>query len=400
METPISEQLLGEMQDKPIYYSFGANIAETTEESIKRGDSVFPQEAYEAIASLTGRLRKLRRSDESVDSSARRNALSSFATKDFYSLNLDPVWGKFSVKPDREDIFGWLIDRADYHDIAHFMVWMRNRRANMEHRLNELRPRLQDGVIEKVEFLIGEDIFPKKETVDLYMDTFDYYGNLKAMDSIESGIKNAAGYCMENEDGSGTIAVASQVIPSSNFGYTYDIEEVVFHEDTHGVGRDRGFFNGIAQRHTLRMLEEFFVQHLSAITTKRDSVPGYSENGPHVIDPDRRRDLFLRYVTERKYFNLLLQDAVSVDQLGHTYVSDPNTVQGAKLRIDLENKIFKAAGGQEVFYALADQYEDAKSQLTRDNILGRAMWDLNHQVMTEDVPMDNNLADVIQFAES
>ncbi len=345
-------------------YSIGADFVQTDRD---------PEYATQGINILCNELLELSASKDREDQTVTRSINRNFGRNDYRLAyrDLNPILDQ----PLDKQVVEWLADASD-HDVMLFCRWSLERTAHLTRALGRDQRSLTSHVLDKTEQLVDIGLFPRHavEVTDRAARRYTF----KGMDAFHSGGGQRIGFCDEH-----VIGLANLYHDRSNFQVpSSELKQVLFHEDMHAAGRDRGFFWGISQQlPVLRIIEEAFVEHATEVAYTRFF------KQPHIIDPRRRINLFSMtlntYVAERTFLDTICDYArIPVEHLGEAYFSPRGDEKGERLRADIERKIGKFFGGTEHFFAFVDEYEEA-GHGERKKLIDRtikALKEADHQV--------------------
>lgn len=385
MESPpsYSKQIVKRIQEDPDYPSFGARIAEIAEPTLTRGNKYLPLHAVVLIDRLVDAVRNLMTSKNTQDCDIYPYAHNNFYLHDRQEF-IGDMMHQLSLEPET-NIFSWIEKPREnqYRDIALLAIWNRNRQRDFQRQLDIDTPDLINSTMDRVEYLIKEGVYPAK-TLDLYHDAIIRHGPYRAMDSFESGLTGAAGWC---DNITGKVSLANLYSRPSDFtGIDFRLQGVVYHEETHSMGSmGRGFFRGIATPHyPLRIWEEFWASHSQAST---DLIYQQHSNGhPYNLNPNSRLDRIRYYPKEGVYawsVHELTNHSIPADLIGHAYTSELDPHNLSPERSELEGNILKIFGSKEEWFAIEDKYESFDTQAKREEYLGKATRQIWH---TKDKP--------------
>lgn len=274
-------------------------------------------------------------------------------------------------------ILTWLAN-APEEDVVTFSHFNTDRLRQHQHQLHLDQTRLQSDTVHRAESLVEQGVFPRS-SIGLFLGAMSRYGQLRAIDSFESGGKQVDGYCTDD-----TIAISNLYFHKADFTFpTLHMKDTIFHEYLHGAGRDRGFFFGIhTKHHHLRILEEAFVTHATTLAMMQLDTPEEMRS-PNLINPDERYADLGPYKVERQLFALALKNfgnnPIPFDFVADTYFSSPESDGGQRKRKELERRIGKFFGSVEAFYRVADTYETTLGRTDRQQFLQQTIQDISRR---------------------
>jgi|GEM_PF-4748319 len=360
----VSERLIAADQEST-HYAFGAHVARYADDDLRHARQEMSFETHASAYRLKSNVSHLLESQHPEDKSAVTNIARRFLARDALLAVASLETPRHPISVDENfNIIQWLAD-ASYTEIAQFSLWHKRHLDNLQQQLNKDQPQLQASTAQRVEDLVDSSILPRSACKQ-YDDTFRHYGFFKAIDTFEAGAKNVDGYTTDTH-------IAIPNIYSGDQPDTY-LNEVVFHEYTHGVGfnEGQGFMYG-AWTHpiVMRWLEEHTVAHLTAVSSK-SAGPNHDQALPHVYNPFVRQDRsFHPYPMESLFFATLaeqLEEGIPADLLAHAYMTPWSTNEGLRLRRELEQRLVRAVGSQALLFDISDAYEAATKQ-DRDRLL-------------------------------
>lgn len=357
------DSLLNEVQSRPAHYSFGAYLAEASYDSIRRGDRRLSDGAAAIASALQRRVSVLLTSDHPQDQQAVRTTADIFRERD-HSLFVTEMSGMRASDPGA-NILEW-IATATPRDVAVLALWNRDRRDTLQRRLDEDYQDLVDTALNDVDTHIDNGIYPR-QAIALYEDAFRRYGHFKALDSFESGLMGADGYCNDE-----LIAIANLYNDSGAMAEQGQrLFDVVIHEGTHALGinrgiNNRGFLSGLASDHAyLLPPEERWASQTEGAFDKRFATPEEKTRLKSIHDATRS------YALENSLFDLAEQHVpggIPKDLYGHAFLSVRNSPEGQRVRRELEAKLLHAFGGT-AFYSFCESYTAADSYEEREQIV-------------------------------
>ncbi len=359
----VREQLAKPMQGSKEHYSFGSWLATHA----GYGDQLKPGELSHAAKNEARAIRlgtrRLLESSHDDDQIAVDVTADRFNSDDM-TLFLFDTDGDLSTDP-KQNILKWIASsETPFRDIALLAIWNRSRRNQFQQQLDEDGDRLSDQILKRVDYLIGEGVFPAGSKQH-YGDVAARYGNYKALDSFESGFVTADGYCTDNIRAIANLYSSAE----SLMGLNTDFIGVGFHEDTHAAGwHGRGFFHGMVQPHNYhRIWEEFVTSHFQAVT----SADG-NRRQPRLLDPLQRRERHRSYFNEGIFVstvNDISDGHITADLIGHAFFSPLDESNPPKPRQQLYDTIVDAIGSPEAFYEIGDTYEEKATHRERNTFL-------------------------------
>jgi hypothetical protein len=389
MITKLMSVLLGNFiapqQNRPKYYAFGAELAELAQEDAELGSrSGLSEHARNAALDLSRSARSLLMSVEREDLESVRSINDCFTLYDGGRMTLDHE----SITPV-STILPWIAD-ANPRDLAIFARWNTDRRHDFQMQLNTDQKELQSDTLNKVERVINIDLYPKY-THELYRIAMVNYGELKAMDGIESGAMKAMGWCDET-----TIALANLYTCKDYFhGIGQQLQGTTFHEYTHGAGNNgRGFSYGISTPLKCKHLfEEMFASYVTAVATAK---PG-EENTATFGLCDRDLSNVCHYPRERELMEYMNDGAIKPEKLVEAYFSQRDSKEGISLRTEVEKDFFRFFKSPATVIDLANNYSYAKTYGAKQHIINKAIADVLH---TKKHYSDEAITDEIMSTES
>lgn len=149
--------LLEPMQGDPEHYSFGSEIADLSEASIRRGDRLLPYDAQLAIKDLQQKVQQLLDSPHESDRIATETTNNIFDDKDMPPFIMD--MGHSLDEYDGGAILPW-ITTASPRDVALLAIWNKARRDHLQTRINEDTDSLQQYTRDSASYLMDSGIYP------------------------------------------------------------------------------------------------------------------------------------------------------------------------------------------------------------------------------------------------
>lgn len=310
------------------------------------------------IRVLKERMARVRRSFGSDDKAAVKR-IDTFFTRDDSQAAKDSLRSYLRFPDDTNRGLTEWIQKGDGADIAMFCAWNLERTLRLRNTLHHDWPTLANDVMDKTEHLVDINLLPTNALA--VMDTALRSSPLLAMDSLQSGGWNAAGYYVDRDS---TITLANLYENRTEMtGISLELSRVAFHEHMHAAGRNGGFSQatGPAAR-ILQPIDEAFVEHTNVVAHAGE--PSFHQ----IIDPARRPNVANELSSYHLERTLLGTIGVAADELAEVYFSPQASERGEWLREDLYRKIGRFFGSTERFFHFIDAYRNSP-QTKRDKLL-------------------------------